>query len=212
VILSAVVGSLSCALLLVIALGVTYRFVRLPPGHRSSRHISPITAIEEQIYAQQSAPPPYLEAMATSRPFDECQRETVGCLNDTAATPGTESGQVSDDAGDTAALLCHSANGSDDDLLDVGVDGAPVDRGNGDENIVIALGCLARWHRHAKLSAGDSESSISAIDSSPLDVCDAPVVEAVDAADSLTAVCDPPDSETSTTDVANTDDSQLLIC
>jgi len=90
VILAAVVGSLSCGLLLVIALGVTYRLVCPPAGRRSSRHVSPITAIEEQIYARHSAPPPYPEAMATSRPYEDYQREIVAAgRSDPAGTADT---------------------------------------------------------------------------------------------------------------------------
>jgi len=209
--LSAVVGSLSCALLLVIALGITYRFVCLPSNHRTSRHISPITAIEEQIYAQRSAPPQYQEAMATSRPFDEYQREIVGHLNQTAASQAVDCRQGDDGTDDTSALVRNAPNTSDDDLLDVSVDEAPG--GDGDENIVIALGCLARWHRHPKPSADSCESSISAMDSLPSNpaiVCDdQPVVEVTDTADTLTEGCDVGD--TATPDHPNDDDDQPLL-
>jgi len=214
VILSAVVGSLSCALLLVIALGVTYRFVRLPSTHRSSLHISPITAIEEQIYAQRSAPPPYPEAMATSRPFDEYEHdEIVG--RQTSATPGVECGQSGDEPNDTSALVWNAPNTSDEDLLDVGIDDAPGDGGDRDENIVIALGYLAHWRRQPKPPADSSESSLSAIDCPPNSAnveCDTPTPD-IDSADTLTQVCDSAVSETSEADHPNDDDDRpLLIC
>jgi len=215
------VGSLSCALLLVIALGATYRLVCLPSGQRSSRHISPITAIEEQIYAQRSAPPPYPEAMATSRPFDEFHRETVAGSDQTAVTPDADcAGSGGDNPCDASPILVRmSADTSDDDLIDVGInDETAEDVGGGDENIVITLGCLARWHRHPKPSADSSESSINAVDSSPTNaaiICDPPTdVEIADTANTLNPSCDPPDSETAASDHPDDDDDDrpLLIC
>lgn len=194
VILSAVVGSLSCALLLVVALGVTYRFVRAPSNRRPSRHISPITAIEEQIYAQRSAPPPYPEAMATSRPYDDYRREIMDHANEVV----------------TADNLVAGSNTSDDDLLDVGV--TPTATDGRSEDIVIALDCLAHWQRQPKPVADSSESSLNAIDNSQVDVdtvYDAPVH--VDATETL--VCDTLMSESTIIDDVNTDDdTSLLVC
>ena len=203
VILSAVVGSLSCALLLVIAIGITYRIVRSPPTRRSSRHISPITAIEEQIYAQRSAPPPYLEAMATSRPFEEYQRESAARLEQSCAVEGV------DDANDTAALV--PRNSSDDDLIDANE--TLQDIGDGDENIVIALGCLSRWQQHPKPPSDSSESSVSAMDTSPnnatVDSDTRPCV--ADDADTLTR--DAPIDMSAGADHSNdSDDRPLIIC
>jgi len=218
--LSAVVGSLSCALLLVIVLGITYRLVRLSTSHRSSLHISPITAIEEQIYAQRSAPPPYPEAMATSRPYDEYQHEIVSNLNQTAATRGVECGQTSDDLGDSSAVGWNAPSASDDDLINVDMNETPRNGAGEDENIVIALGCLARWHRHPKPSADSSESSVSGMDTSPNNatiVCDVPLdTQVTEAIDTSRQGSDPPPVyETSATDHPdddNDDDRQLLIC
>jgi len=209
VVLSSVVGSLSCALLLVIALGVTYRFVRQPSGRRSSRHISPITAIEEQIYAQRSAPPPYPEAMATSRPFDECQHAAG---DEAAATPRTDRG---DESGNTSAVVADAVNNSDDDLINVTVSDAPA----GDANdIVIALECLTRWHCQPKPSADSSESSVIAVDDSPISapaVCDS--VSDIQVSDTSMTACDPFTYEMAADEddghLSNdSDDQPLLIC
>ena len=213
VILAAVVGSLSCALLLVVALGVTYRLVCLPSGHRSSRHISPITAIEEQIYAQRSAPPPYPEAMATSRPFDEYQHEAVDCSNQTVAVPDVECCEAGDDPGDTAILVRIPADTSDDDLIDVDANETPGDVG---DNIVITFDCLARWHRHPKPSADSRESSITAVEGSPTNaavvLCDSPPTD-IEVANTSAPVCDPPEFETAADNHPNDDDNRpLLIC
>ena len=204
VILSAVVGSLSCALLLVIALRIAYRFVRQPSNHRSSRHISPITAIEEQIYAQRSAPPPYPEAMATSRPFDEC-RAAAG--DEPAVMTGCD-----DESGNTSALVLDAVNNSDDDLINVSVD----DTQSGGDDIVIALECLTRWQCQPKPPADSSESSIIAGDDLPASApaaCDS----AVQVSDTFTPDCDEPlVCETAADDidhVSNDDDDRpLLIC
>lgn len=162
-ILSAVVGSLSCALLLVIALGVTYRFVRVPSSRRSSRHISPVTAIEEQIYAQRSAPPPYSEAMVTSRPFDEYQREVAS-----RSVQGPPPMPRADDPRGTAAT---TVDNSDDDLISVGVSESPS--GVDGDDIVIALDCLTSWNCRPKPSAdGISESSVTPTTSPAVQVAD----------------------------------------
>jgi len=209
VILSAVVGSLSCALLLVVALGVTYRFVRQSTGRRSSRHISPITAIEEQIYAQRSAPPPYQEAMATSRPFDDYRREIADRSNPTAATSGSEHGHA-DDPSDTSALVRNEPASDDDDLIDAEVDETPADGGGGNdgENIVIAL---TRWHRRPpKPSDDSSESSLIAVDDScptdTADVCNVrPDVEPDNSSTASAQTCE-------TTQAEDDDNRPLLIC
>ena len=76
---AAVIGSLICGLLLVIALGCTCKLyaLRLQEHQRILQQSTPISRIQESIYARRMAPPTYLEAMATSRPFDEMQREAA---------------------------------------------------------------------------------------------------------------------------------------
>ena len=213
VILAAVVGSLSCALLLVIALGITYRLVCLQSGHRSSRHISPITAIEERIYAERSAPPPYPEAMATSRPFDEYQHNIVDQSNQDRVTEAYNS--PGDELSDTAPLVRIPPDTSDEDLIDVGINETPLDLVDGDEGIVITLGCLARWHRYPKPSADSSESSVNAVEGSPASVAAIVVCDSqpnVDVADTSSPSCDQPDPETITNVDHADDDRPLLIC
>ena len=210
VILAAVVGSLSCALLLVIALGITYRLVCLQSSHRSSRHVSPIMAIEERIYAERSAPPPYPEAMATLRPYDEYQRDVVN--QSERVRPAEESGGGGETT-DTAPLVRIPTDTSDDDLIDVSISETPLDLVDGDEGIVITLGCLARWHRFPKPSADSSESSVNAVEGSPASaattVCDS--APEVDVTDTSSPTCDQPDPETTNVDHAD-DDRPLLIC
>ena len=237
VILAAVVGSLSCALLLVIALGVTFRLVCLPSGRRSSRHVSPITAIEDQIYAERSAPPPYPEAMATSRPFDDYRREIVAASSDPTVTADTDFDDGDGPGGDhTGVLVRIPADTSDDELLDVDVDGtAPRDLlGADSEDIVITLGCLARWHRgRPKPSSADSsESSVNAavVESwSPTDAAnvvaasgpptatttDVGVAADTDTSPAPPSFCDPPDFDqpaNADDDDDDDDDRPLLIC
>ena len=212
VILSAVVGSLSCALLLVIALSVMCRFVRQPSTRRSSRHISPITAIEEHIYAQRSAPPPYPEAMATSRPFDEHQHAVSA---ESAQTEGP--GHV-DESCNMSAVTQDAVDNSDDDLINVAVNDTPS--GGGDD-IVIALECLTRWHCQPKPSADSSESSIIAVDDSPTNAPaggdSVPDIQVSDTADTLMTACDQRARETAAEDeddhLSNDDDDRpLLTC
>ena len=77
VITAAVIGSLICGLLLVIALGCTCKLyaLRLHEAHASMRFTTPIARLTEEMFARRLAPPPYNEAMLTSRPFDEAHQE-----------------------------------------------------------------------------------------------------------------------------------------
>ena len=76
---AAVIGSPICALLLVIAVGCTCKLYSLRISYSqlgSNYHNStPITEIQRAIRAGRLAPPPYDEAMQTSRSFDEVQAE-----------------------------------------------------------------------------------------------------------------------------------------
>ncbi|GFN74402.1 low-density lipoprotein receptor-related protein 3-like [Plakobranchus ocellatus] len=87
VIVVVVVGSLACCLLLVVALGCVCKMYRLRqlqlaggPGsrgtccHNHGRHDSPLTRQLAEMFRQRAPPPPYHEAMLTSRPY----REVVG--------------------------------------------------------------------------------------------------------------------------------------
>ena len=77
---AAVVGSQICALLLVIALGCTCRLYALRMREQRTllhQATSPLMRLQEEIYARRLAPPPYNEAMLTSRPFEEARREYI---------------------------------------------------------------------------------------------------------------------------------------
>lgn len=82
---AAVVGSQICALLLVIALGCTCRLYALRMREQHSlvnQATSPLMRLQEEIYARRLAPPPYNEAMLTSRPFEEARMEYMQRLRD----------------------------------------------------------------------------------------------------------------------------------
>jgi len=161
--------------------------------------------------------------MATSRPFDECQNDICNDSRPTAVT-GAAWSQAGNPSGDTSVLVSSTHSVSDDDLLDVGV-GNDETSGNGggepNENIVIALRCLARWHQqHPKPSSDSCDSSIVAEDGFPNSAsvdCDVqPGVEnAESATDALTQACSEPSvSETSLIGdpTEDGDDRPLLIC
>ncbi|CAG5120952.1 unnamed protein product [Candidula unifasciata] len=69
VIVAAIVGSLSCALLLVIAAGCVVKCTTCE---------STSTAALAEMFHHRAPPPPYHEAMLTSRPFDEAYLELLG--------------------------------------------------------------------------------------------------------------------------------------
>lgn len=77
VIIAAICGSMICALLLVILLGCScklYSVRNLDHHHRHTRHESPMSRMYAE-FLRRRAPPPYHEAMLTSRNFDEVQQE-----------------------------------------------------------------------------------------------------------------------------------------
>ncbi|GFS16124.1 low-density lipoprotein receptor-related protein 12 [Elysia marginata] len=87
VIVAAVVGSLVCSLLMVVALGCVCKVYRLRQiqllgaGTGGSccshgRHDSPLTRQLAEMFRQRAPPPPYHEAMLTSRPYHEMLRES----------------------------------------------------------------------------------------------------------------------------------------
>ncbi|RUS75923.1 hypothetical protein EGW08_016311 [Elysia chlorotica] len=88
VLVAAVVGSLICSLLMVVALGCACKVYRLRQFQLSGsarptdscceahgRHNSPLTRQLAEMFRQRAPPPPYHEAMLTSRPYHEMLRE-----------------------------------------------------------------------------------------------------------------------------------------
>lgn len=77
VIIAAVVGSLVCSLLLVMALGCACKVysMRHPPQRRSPRFDTPLSRLQAEMFRRRAPPPPYHEAMLTSRPYEEAVRE-----------------------------------------------------------------------------------------------------------------------------------------
>ncbi|KAL8570123.1 hypothetical protein ACOMHN_033802 [Nucella lapillus] len=84
VIVVAVVGSLLCSLLLVLSLGCACKFYYLRHNlphrhhhhhHRGPRYDTPLSRLQAEMFRRRAPPPPYHEAMLTSRPYDEAVRE-----------------------------------------------------------------------------------------------------------------------------------------
>ncbi|XP_064610975.1 low-density lipoprotein receptor-related protein 12-like isoform X2 [Liolophura sinensis] len=79
VIIAAVMGSLICALLLVVALGCTCKLYALRlHEHYGSHHETPMSRVQAE-FNRRPAPPTYSEAMATSQPYnnsDQVSRST----------------------------------------------------------------------------------------------------------------------------------------
>lgn len=140
---AAVVGALSCSLLLVVALGCTCHLHAMRMREiMGSNYVSPLSRVEQEIWARQSAPPLYDEAMETSRPYDEMvaiiEQELVNQSN------SQTSGENSD-----VELLCDVNGGDnneerDEELLDVS-----ESAGTGDSNVQVTLlaGASAQWRR-----------------------------------------------------------------
>lgn len=79
--IAAVAGSLICALLLVVAMGCTCKLynLRMQQFH-GPRHETPLTRMYAE-FMRRRAPPPYHEAMLTSRPYDEVRQELAEQTN-----------------------------------------------------------------------------------------------------------------------------------
>ena len=77
VITAAVIGVLICAMLLVIALGCSCKLYSLRQQENSPSHCydSPLTRLQQEFFVHRQAPPPYNEAITTSRSFEDAQRE-----------------------------------------------------------------------------------------------------------------------------------------
>ncbi|KAK3085607.1 hypothetical protein FSP39_006043 [Pinctada imbricata] len=88
IIIAAVVGSLVCGLLLVVALGCTCKLYNLRMHqHHGPRHETPLSRLYAE-FLRRRAPPTYHEAMLTSRPYEEVRREYLDQLN--SADQGTQ--------------------------------------------------------------------------------------------------------------------------
>lgn len=77
VVIAAICGSMVCALLLVILLGCScklYSLRTMDHHHQFPRHETPMSRLYAE-FLRRRAPPPYHEAMLTSRNFDEVQQE-----------------------------------------------------------------------------------------------------------------------------------------
>ncbi|BFZ12744.1 hypothetical protein BsWGS_15783 [Bradybaena similaris] len=104
IIIAAVSGSLLCALMMVLSMGCICKMYRMRSRHLQERHHeTPLTRHLAEMLRHRAPPPPYHEAMLTSRPYSEAdlelldqeQQETFGLLNpgyrdDMAPTSSTE--------------------------------------------------------------------------------------------------------------------------
>lgn len=79
VIVAAVVGSLVCSLLLVVALGCVCKVynIRMHNLRAGTHHETPLTRQLAEMFHHRAPPPPYHEAMLTSRPYDEAYLELL---------------------------------------------------------------------------------------------------------------------------------------
>ena len=91
IIIAAVSGSLICGLLLVIALGCTCKLYNLRQQQlHGPRHETPLSRVYAEFMSRR-APPPYHEAMLTSRPYEEARREYMERLGQTEERSGSSS-------------------------------------------------------------------------------------------------------------------------
>ncbi|XP_076448792.1 low-density lipoprotein receptor-related protein 12-like [Babylonia areolata] len=112
VIVAAVVGSLTCSLLLVLSLGCACKFYYLRhhphPGtsphshhhhHRGPRYDTPLTRLQAEMFRRRAPPPPYHEAMLTSRPYDEAVREYLAQTQQQQGQEPSESAEPQESGG-----------------------------------------------------------------------------------------------------------------
>ena len=130
VIAAAVIGSLICGLLLVIAVGCTCKLYAIRFNYNqagSSSHSSPITDVQRAIRARRMAPPPYDEAMLTSRPFDEVAAEVRSQLQAAAEAEQTNSEHIATSDDDVPMLHAGDMNSCVDPNVDMSADDLGVD-------------------------------------------------------------------------------------
>ncbi|XP_013394997.1 low-density lipoprotein receptor-related protein 3 isoform X1 [Lingula anatina] len=165
VIIAAVIGSLICGLLLVIALGCTCKLYALRMNeHYGTRNETPMTRLQE-LFNARPPPPNYDRAMVTSRPYDEVQQEMRAQLQ--AAQEATEQPSAASGGGSTmqdgnASSNTSSANSSNNaqhrDMLLVFPDSTSSDSDSETElgrrmnqvNISLDSDIQARWRRKRK--------------------------------------------------------------
>ena len=91
--IAAVAGALICGLLLVVALGCTCKLYNLRVnGHNRHRHETPLSRLYSE-FIRRRAPPPYHEAMITSRSYDDVRRDYLEHLQQTGGRPPSRRGR-----------------------------------------------------------------------------------------------------------------------
>ena len=236
---AAVIGSLICGLLLVIALGCTCKLyaLRLQEHQRILQQSTPISRIQESIYARRMAPPTYLEAMATSRPFDEMQREAQnqGQASGRRSRRGRRrSRQGSHDTGGRS-VTGQVASGRDDDdvaLIDVTMAETngrcdsplliPPNQSSSEEeedlncnpiersnvSISMAAGISAQWRRNPhKIDRNSSQHSRSDLDQAQNQADVVSLDSACASNDSVVIALNDESPKVSNLDVSQTDQS-----
>ncbi|ESO90309.1 hypothetical protein LOTGIDRAFT_233824 [Lottia gigantea] len=179
VIIAAVVGSLICSLLLVVALGCTCRlYIFRTRDSCRQRHSTPLSRLQVEIMGRRPPPPSYNEAMLTSRPYEEVRQEIISrsttngeinMANRPLPVPPYEASSTVAIATDncTAELIpesnsdsetsgCDNMNcpSSDDELLDLTEDSDVHIRMTQD------VGLLAAWHSNSSLHVDDSGDTL----------------------------------------------------
>lgn len=107
VIVAAVVGSLLCSLLLVLSLGCACKFYYLRHHHhhhhhhRGPRYDTPLSRLQAEMFRRRAPPPPYHEAMLTSRPYDEAVREYLAQNQQTREPEAAEQRAAGGEHGDS---------------------------------------------------------------------------------------------------------------
>lgn len=195
IVIAAVIGSLCCGLLLVIAAGAVCRLqaVRALMNPRS-RHISPITAIQEELLARLSAPPLYDEAMVTSRPYDEVRSEMLRRMQlpELLQEPGASIAPfgvevirplISDGgdggAADVLVMVQPEVEDDDDDaLIDIGECNMGASASDSDlecstfndslVDLSLATGLHAQWRRS---HSNENPTSLAEINETNADLC-----------------------------------------
>ena len=122
-IVAAVVGSLVCALLLVLSLGCACKVYTMRNGHdahpghhhhrRGPHYDTPLSRLQAEMFRRRAPPPPYHEAMLTSRPYDEAVREYFAQIR--AAQQSEPSAErASGAAGEGASVEASAEGGAGD--------------------------------------------------------------------------------------------------
>jgi len=127
VIVAAVVGSLLCALLLVLSLGCACKVYTMRNNNdahthhhhhrRGARYDTPLSRLQAEMFRRRAPPPPYHEAMLTSRPYDEAVREYFAQMEPAQQAQPPEQESRSAEEGNSVEEGAESADRSVQNLI-----------------------------------------------------------------------------------------------